>query len=230
MSFHGREPVLFARELAFGFGATPVLAGVDLSVRAGEVLAVMGRSGSGKSTLLHCLAGLLTPHAGEVWLAGRRIDNLPERRRCDLRLRAFGFVFQFGDLLPELDLVENVELPLRMLGAPKRAARRSALEVMERLGIASQAHRQIAHVSGGEQQRAALARALARRPQVVFADEPTGSLDDANRAVVLDLMVSLARADQVAVVVATHDRDVAARCDRVRHVEGGRLLDLAESR
>ena len=149
--------VLRGRGLRHSYGAEPVLRGVDLEVHAGEVVALMGPSGSGKSTLLHLLGGLLTPDAGEVELLGRRIDHLSERQRSRLRLEQLGFVFQFGDLVPELTVVENVELPARLLGAKPRAARASALEMLERLDVVDLADRRLHEVSGGQSQRVAVA-------------------------------------------------------------------------
>ena len=207
--------VLQARGVSFRYDNEEILHEVDLDLRRGELLAVQGRSGTGKSTLLHCLAGLLDPDSGEVLFEGRRINGLPDRLRCRIRLQAFGFLFQFGDMLPELDVVENVELPLRLLGQSKRAARDQAVVCLGRLGIANLASRHLSQVSGGELQRAALARAIVHQPKVLFADEPTGALDDDNARTVMDLLVDLARTDKLGVLVVTHDRDVATRSDRV---------------
>lgn len=210
----GPDPVLQASGLSHAYGATPVLRGVDFEVRAGEVVSVMGPSGSGKSTLLHLLAGLLVPDAGEVHLAGERIDRLSERRRAALRLRRMGFVFQFGDLVPELSLRENVELPLRVTGTRSGPARRRATETLEKLRVADLAARRVSEVSGGQAQRAAVARALVHRPAVLLADEPTGSLDTVTGELVLEALLETAREQQTAVVIVTHELSVAAWAQR----------------
>lgn len=208
------RPVLQARGLEHSFGATRVLRGVDFAVGAGEMVSIMGPSGSGKSTLLHLLAGLLTPDEGKVYLDGERLDRQPERRRAALRLRRMGFVFQFGDLVPELSLVENVELPLRVTGTRARRARRRAIEMLDRLGVAELADRRVSEVSGGQAQRAAVARALVHHPAVVLADEPTGSLDTLTGELVLEALVGAARDQHAAVVLVTHDLSVAAWAQR----------------
>ncbi|MGH3328166.1 MAG: ABC transporter ATP-binding protein [Streptomycetales bacterium] len=211
-----KEPgvVLSAKGLSYAYGATAALRNVSLEVTRGEVVAVTGRSGSGKSTLLHCLAGLLLPQEGEVWVGDRRLDSLSEAVRSALRLRSFGFVFQFGELVPELSLVENVELPLRLLGRRARQTRGSALAMLDALGVAALADRRLSEVSGGEVQRAAVARALVHEPAVVFADEPTGALDESNATAVLDRLLGLARERGAGVVLVTHDEAVAAVADR----------------
>jgi putative ABC transport system ATP-binding protein len=210
------------------FGATEVLKGVSLAIAAGEIVALMGPSGSGKSTVLHLLAGLLKPDAGSVWLAGRRIDQLPEKQRSGLRLRHFGFVFQFGDLIPELTLVENVELPLLLTGVKAGPARRQALEYLSRLGVADQADRLVQAVSGGEAQRAAVARALVHRPEVILADEPTGALDTVTGELVLEAFVSAAREQGSAVLLVTHEARVAAWARREVLLRDGRVLGGVE--
>ena len=176
-------PVLEARKLAktYETGGAKVLGlrGVDIAIERGEFVAIMGPSGCGKSTLLNLLAGLDRPTAGEVWLDGRRIDGLSETDLARLRRRKVGFVFQFFNLVPTLSAVENVELPLLLVGRRRREARRSANELMSDLGIPEKAEAAPAELSGGQQQRVALARALANKPDVVLADEPTGNLDSA---------------------------------------------------
>lgn len=206
--------VLQASALSHSYGATRVLRDVDFYIDPGEVVSVMGPSGSGKSTLLHLLAGLLVPAAGEVYLDGSRIDRLPERRRASLRLRRMGFVFQFGDLVPELSLVENVELPLRVTGTRARRARRRATEMLDRLGIVDLADRRVTEVSGGQAQRAAVARALVHQPAVVLADEPTGSLDTVTGELVLEALVGAAREQDTSVVIVTHELSVASWAQR----------------
>jgi putative ABC transport system ATP-binding protein len=206
--------VIEAKALSVSFGSTMALRDVSLSVEAGESVAVMGRSGSGKSTLLHCLAGLVRPDQGEVWFDGRRLDSASEKTRSDERLRHMGLVFQFGYLAPELTLAENVALPLLVTGTSRRAAQQRAMELLERLEASDVADRRPSEVSGGQMQRAAVARALAHRPRVVFADEPTGALDSANGQLVLEAMITAARDDRAAVVVVTHEARLASYCDR----------------
>ncbi|MFY1671962.1 ABC transporter ATP-binding protein [Plantactinospora sp. WMMB334] len=215
--------ILQGSDLALHFGRTVALDGADVTVSPGEIVAVMGPSGSGKSTLLHVLAGILRPERGEVRLDAARIDNLSDSRRSRLRLRSFGFVLQFGDLVPELSLRENVALPLRLLGASRAQARRRGTELLGQLGVAELADRRPGQVSGGEAQRAAVARALAHRPAVIFADEPTGALDSAAGEVVLDALTGLARQEGSAVVMVTHEARVAAYADRTVFLRDGRV-------
>lgn len=222
-----RDVVLAGRGIEHSFGAQQVLRGVNVDVAAGEVVALMGPSGSGKSTLLHLLSGLLRPTAGQVRLLGRRIDSLNERARAQIRLRDLGFVFQFGDLVPELTVAENVELPLRLLGTRRTEARRSAEELMAVLGIAELADRRLHEVSGGQAQRAAVARALVHRPAVVLADEPTGALDTEAGELVLEALVGTARERGSAVVIVTHEMSVAAWADRDVQIRDGRARELA---
>jgi putative ABC transport system ATP-binding protein len=204
------------------FGTTPALRGVDVSVAAGEVLAVMGPSGSGKSTLLHCLAGILRPDEGEVRYAGRRIDDLREHDRTVLRRQQFGFLFQFGQLVPELPAIENVALPLLLAGRRRAAALADARPWFERLGIEGLERRRPGELSGGQAQRVALARALVTAPAVLFADEPTGSLDSLAGERVMDLIVDTARAAGTTVVSVTHEPRIAAYADREIVVRDGR--------
>ncbi|HET7327829.1 MAG TPA: ATP-binding cassette domain-containing protein [Nocardioidaceae bacterium] len=206
--------VVSARGLELRYGDTRALHGASLELRAGERVALMGPSGSGKSSLLHCLAGVVEPQGGEIWFEGQRLDRLSEARRSAVRLERMGMVFQFGDLVPELTLVENVLLPLRILGARRRAARTAAMELLDRLGVAEVADHRTGAVSGGQAQRAAVARALVHQPAVVFADEPTGSLDSVTAEKVLDAMVSLTRESGAALLVVTHDNIVASYLDR----------------
>jgi len=222
------EPVLAARDLRKTFGTTAALAGVTFEVTPGEVVAVMGPSGSGKSTLLHCLAGLLRPDAGEVVFDGRRVDQLSERERSALRLHRFGFVFQFGELVPELTLLENVALPVRLTQrAGRRTAARRAQEALAALGVGEVADRRAAEVSGGQAQRAAVARALVHDPAVVFADEPTGALDTVAGEQVLEALVGMARDRGTAVVLVTHEPRVAAYAQREVVLRDGRVAAVA---
>ncbi|MBW9210200.1 ATP-binding cassette domain-containing protein [Mumia sp. zg.B21] len=202
-----------------------VLRDVSLGVAAGEVVAVSGASGSGKSTLLNVLSGLLVPDAGEVTVNGVRIDTLSDRRRAAIRLRSFGIAFQAGDLIPELSVGENVALPLRLLGTRRSEARARAIAQLDNLGIADLYDSDLGAVSGGQAQRAALARALVHRPIILLADEPTGALDDANAGRAVEQVIDVARDGGLAAVVVTHDARVAERCDRVLHLRAGVLTD-----
>jgi putative ABC transport system ATP-binding protein len=216
-----------ARELTRSFGQTPALRGASLSVAAGEILAVMGPSGSGKSTLLHCLAGILVPDGGEVHFAGRRLDTLGENERSALRRDRFGFVFQFGQLVPELSAQENVALPLLLAGLRRREALVRAREWLDRLGLAGLDGRRGGELSGGQAQRVALARGLVSGPEVLFADEPTGSLDSLTGEQVMELLVAAVRAQGTTVVLVTHEPRVAAYADREVIVRDGRVTALS---
>ncbi len=216
--------------LELAFGPTPALRGASVALEPAEVVALMGPSGSGKSTLLHCLAGILTPDAGQVWLGDLELSGLRESRRSDLRLRSLGFVFQFGDLVPELTLRENVALPLLLTGTPHRTAMAQTSALLSELGIDDVADRRGGAVSGGQAQRAAVARALVHRPSVLFADEPTGALDTVTGELVLDAMLRLAREAAVTVLLVTHDNRVASHADRLITMRDGRVVDEAGSR
>jgi putative ABC transport system ATP-binding protein len=215
--------ILVARDIHKSFGQTPALVGADLSVAAGEVVAVMGPSGSGKSTLLHCLAGVLRPDRGEVWFDGRRLDELKDSARTELRRRSFGFVFQFGQLVPELTAEENVALPLILGGARRAPAVNAARSWLTRLGLDGLGERRSGELSGGQAQRVALARGLIAAPKVLFADEPTGSLDSLTGVHVMDLLVETAKAEGTTVVLVTHEPRVAAYADREVVVRDGKV-------
>jgi putative ABC transport system ATP-binding protein len=218
-----------ARGVRRSFGRTPALQDASVSVNAGEILAVMGPSGSGKSTLLHCLAGIFTPDDGEVWFDGRRLDTLNDSRRTELRRTAFGFVFQFGRLVPELTVADNVALPL-LLGRVKRGpAYRRAASWLDRLELADLGGRRTGELSGGQAQRVAIARALVTGPKVLFADEPTGALDSLTGEMVMELLVGLAREEGTTVILVTHDARVAACADREVIVRDGRITNPYEA-
>lgn len=221
-------PRLEGRGLVKTFGRTTALAGVDVTVAEGESLAVMGPSGSGKSTLLHCLAGILPPARGQVLLRGRDVTRLDERERSLLRRRHYGFVFQFGQLLPELPALENVALPAMLLGAPRREASERAAEWLASLGLAGMERRRPGEMSGGQAQRVAVARALITGPDVVFADEPTGALDQATGADVMRVLTEITRAAGASLVVVTHDEAVAAWCHRRVVLRDGLVVDRVE--
>jgi putative ABC transport system ATP-binding protein len=215
-----------ARDLHLSFGQTPALRGASVAVRSGDILAVMGPSGSGKSTLLHCLAGILVPERGEVQFAGTRVDTLPETRRSALRRDRFGFVFQFGQLVPELSAEENVALPLLLRGMRRTDALARAQEWFARLDLDDLGRRRSGELSGGQAQRVALARALVGEPDVLFADEPTGSLDSLTGEQVMNLLVTAAREKGTTVVIVTHEPRVAAYADREVIVRDGRVTSL----
>ncbi|MFI8198640.1 ABC transporter ATP-binding protein [Streptomyces sp. NPDC085942] len=221
--------LLAAHDLRKTYGSTPALDGASFSVHPGEVVAVMGPSGSGKSTLLHCLAGIVTPDSGTITYAGRELSAMSDAERSALRRSDFGFVFQFGQLVPELTCVENVALPLRLNGVKRKAAERTALEWMERLEVEDLGAKRPGEVSGGQGQRVAVARALAGSPKVVFADEPTGALDSLNGERVMELLTEAARSTNAAVVLVTHEARVAAYSDRDVTVRDGRARDLEHS-
>jgi len=223
--------VLSATGLTKRYGDAVALAGVDLTIASGESIAVTGPSGSGKSTLLYCLAGVIRPDTGQVLLDGTRLDELSERHRTRLRLRRFGFVFQFGGLLPELPADENVALPLILAGVSRRRAVAQARRWFAPLSIDGLEGRRPGQLSGGQAQRVAIARALVTEPAVVFADEPTGSLDTATGADVMALLTGATRRQGAALVVVTHDGSVSAACDRRVAMRDGRLEHMtAETR
>ncbi|MFI5497263.1 ABC transporter ATP-binding protein [Actinoplanes sp. NPDC051859] len=224
------QPLLTADDLHLDFGGTKALDGASLQVWAGEVIALMGPSGSGKSTLLHCLAGILTPDSGRIGYAGRDLTAMSDRERSALRRGEFGFVFQFGQLVPELTCAENVALPMRLTGTPRCQAHRTALEWLERLDVADVAAKRPGQASGGQGQRVAVARALATQPRVVFADEPTGALDSLNGELVMRLFIEAARQTGSAVVLVTHEPRVAAYSDREAVVRDGRVREQEYAR
>ncbi|WP_246278314.1 ABC transporter ATP-binding protein [Phytohabitans rumicis] len=217
-------PLLLGRGLYKSFGPIPALRGVDISVAAGEVLAVMGPSGSGKSTLLHCLGGVLTPDAGEVIFEGQQVNRMFDGQRSRLRRSVFGFVFQFGQLVPELPVRENIALPLLLGGTRRRTALAEAQRWLPRLGLEDSADRLPGEISGGQGQRVAVARALIAGPRVVFADEPTGSLDSVAAEQVMELLVTTAKTEGASVVLVTHEPRVAAYADRQVTVRDGQTV------
>jgi putative ABC transport system ATP-binding protein len=210
-----------ARDIHKSFGQTPALRGASITVPRGEILAIMGPSGSGKSTLLHCLAGIYTPDGGEALFDGRPLGAMSEAERTRLRRTAFGFVFQFGQLVPELTAADNVALPLLLNRTKRKVAYQTADAWLGKLGVGDKGGRRTGELSGGEAQRVAVARALALAPKVIFADEPTGSLDSLTGEKVMDLLTGLAREQGATVIVVTHDARVAAYADRVAMVRDG---------
>ncbi|WP_432521303.1 ABC transporter ATP-binding protein [Kineococcus sp. SYSU DK006] len=216
--------ILTARGLVMTYGSTRALDGVDVTLRAGESVAVMGPSGSGKTTLLHVLAGIVRPTSGSVDLAGTELTAMSDARRTQLRRTDFGFVFQSGQLLDELPAEENAALPLMLGGLDRATATARARDLLARLGLAGTERRRPGELSGGQAQRVAIARALVGRPKVVFADEPTGALDQATGREVLDLLTGATRAQGSTLVVVTHDAGVARWCDRTLAVRDGRVV------
>ncbi|MEH0549022.1 ABC transporter ATP-binding protein [Streptomyces sp. B21-105] len=218
--------LLTAHDLRKTYGPTHALDGAEFSIRPGEVVAVMGPSGSGKSTLLHCLAGIVPPDSGSILYDGRELAKMSDGRRSALRRSEFGFVFQFGQLVPELTCVENVALPLRLNGSSRKDAERTALGWMERLEVDDLGAKRPGEVSGGQGQRVAVARSLVTRPRLLFADEPTGALDSSNGERVMRLLTEAARSTGAAVVLVTHEAPVAAYADREIVVRDGKCRDM----
>jgi putative ABC transport system ATP-binding protein len=219
--------MLEARLVSLSYGATQALRDVSLRIDPGACVALMGASGSGKSSLLHCLAGVILPDEGSIVVDGVDLTGLSDRDRSRLRLERIGVVFQFGDLVPELTLVENVMLPLQLLGWRSAEARRRATELLGALGVAELADSRTGAVSGGEAQRAAVARAMVHEPKIVLADEPTGALDSINAEAVLDALVEMTRSTGTTLLVVTHDNVVASHLDTLVTMHDGAILSTA---
>jgi putative ABC transport system ATP-binding protein len=218
--------ILQTKDLVKNFGQTPALRGVTMGISRGEILAVMGPSGSGKSTLLHCLAGILVADEGEVWFDGQRLDTRSDDQRSQLRRDRFGFVFQTGQLVPELTTEENVALPMLLGGTRRAPAVAQARTWLGRLGLDGLEQRRSGELSGGQAQRVALARGLVTGPEVLFADEPTGSLDSVSGEIVMNLLSAAVREQGTTVVLVTHDARVAAYADREVIVTDGKVSTL----
>lgn len=221
----GDAPVAELRAVHLTYGSTPALRGVDLTLRPGQRVALMGASGCGKSTLLHVLVGVLPPDSGAVEVLGHDLTTLPQRGRDTLRRERIGMVFQFGDLVSELTLRENVMLPLRLMGRGRREVRHRAAELLARLGIEQVADRRAGEVSGGQAQRAAVARALVHEPALVLADEPTGSLDTVASEAVMEALCDAVADLGTTLLVVTHDNRVAAYLDQLVTMRDGRVAD-----
>jgi putative ABC transport system ATP-binding protein len=221
-----RGSFIEARDIHKSFGQTPALRGANVTVRQGEIFAIMGPSGSGKSTLLYCLAGIFAPDQGDALFDGQVVNAMSEADRTKLRRTAFGFVFQFGQLVPELTAADNVALPLLLNRTRRKVAYKTADTWLDRLGVGDKGGRRTGELSGGEAQRVAVARALALAPKVIFADEPTGSLDSLTGEKVMDPLTDLAREQGATVVIVTHDVRVAAYADRVATVRDGIVFSV----
>jgi lipoprotein-releasing system ATP-binding protein len=232
MAAGGAEPVIRCVDLGKTYRegdlVTPVFDHLQLDVRAGETVAIVGASGAGKSTLLHLLGGLDHASHGEVHVAGQAISTLSEKARGDLRNRALGFIYQFHHLLPEFTALENVMMPLLVRGSAVRAALPQAQALLERVGLGHRLRHKPGELSGGERQRAAVARALVTKPACVLGDEPTGNLDEKTAASVFELLLELNRENGTALVMVTHDRRLARRLDRTLELTGGQLRPLVE--
>ncbi len=227
--------LLATHDITKSFGTVKALAGVSLTIASGESVAIMGPSGSGKSTLLHCLSGVLVPNDGHVLFAGEDLTRMSDAQRSHLRLSQFGFVFQDGQLIPELPARENVALPLLLTGTRRRTALAKADEILAKIGIPDLADRRPSDMSGGQAQRVAIARALATNPRVVFADEPSGALDQATGHEVMQLLTATAAQAGASLVMVTHDPAVARWCSRLVEIRDGlvhadRRLDVEVAR
>lgn len=214
-------PLISTRDIVKRFGSVNALAGVSIDIAAGETVAIMGPSGSGKSTLLHCLSGVLVPDEGTVTLGSTTISELKDAKRSHLRLTEFGFVFQDGQLIPELPARENVALPLMLTGTSSGKALKAADEMLGRLGIGELRSRRPGDMSGGQAQRVAIARALVGTPKVVFADEPSGALDQATGHEMMQLLTTSVAMSGAALVLVTHDINVARWCSRLVEIRDG---------
>lgn len=224
---HERKTVLLAKDLhkRFMMGNSEVraLAGVDISLTSGELVMLLGPSGSGKTTLLHVLSGLEAPDTGSVIVEGKDIYSLSDSQLSRLRSEKFGFVFQSFNLLAPLTALENVEIPLRVVGKPQ--AKKRALDMLARVGLAERAHHKPGQMSGGEQQRVSIARALVAEPSIVFADEPTGNLDSDTGAEIMGLLSALVADNNAACIMVTHNTELVELADRVLHLRNGRIVE-----
>lgn len=218
------EVIISAKDIKKAYGKTHALRGASLRVKKGEVLAIMGPSGSGKSTLLHSLAAIINVDSGEIRLNGKRIDKLPDDKRSILRRTMFGFVFQFGQLVPELTVEDNVALPLLLNKKDKKEAYKKAKRWIAEVGLSGKENNLPGELSGGQAQRIAIARAMVIEPQILFADEPTGSLDTFNSEKVMELFIKTAKEHGTTVIMVTHEPSIAAYADREIVVRDGKIV------
>ena len=218
------EVIISAKDIKKAYGKTHALRGASLRVKKGEVLAIMGPSGSGKSTLLHSLAAIISVDSGEIRLNGKRIDKLPDDKRSILRRTMFGFVFQFGQLVPELTVEDNVALPLLLNKKDKKEAYKKAKRWIAEVGLSGKENNLPGELSGGQAQRIAIARAMVIEPQILFADEPTGSLDTFNSEKVMELFIKTVKEHGTTVIIVTHEPSIAAYADREIVVRDGKIV------
>ena len=221
------KPIISARNIKKSYGQTEAMRGVSLDVMPGEVLAIMGPSGSGKSTLLHSLAAIINTSEGEIVFDGKRIDKMNDKQRSVLRRTAFGFVFQFGQLVPELSVHDNIALPLLLNGISRGEAYERAQKWIERVGLEGKESSLPGEISGGQAQRVAIARAMVIEPKILFADEPTGSLDSLNSEKVMELFIETAKQNGTTVIMVTHEPSIAAYADREIIVRDGKIASQA---
>ena len=221
---NSNDIIIRTEDIKKSYGETHAMRGISLKIKRGEVLAIMGPSGSGKSTLLHTMAGITKPDSGKIYFNGSRIDNLNDRQRTMLRRHKFGFVFQFSQLVPELTAIDNVAVPLLLNGVSRKEAYRQAEHWLNRVGITDSKLNHLANqLSGGQVQRIAVARAMAINPEVLFADEPTGSLDSLNSELVMKMFIKTAKDNGTTVVMVTHEPTIAAYADREIIVRDGKV-------
>lgn len=218
------EVIISAKDIKKAYGKTHALRGASLRVKKGEVLAIMGPSGSGKSTLLHSLAAIISVDSGEIRLNGKRIDKLPDDKRSILRRTMFGFVFQFGQLVPELTVEDNVALPLLLNKKDKKEVYKKAKRWIAEVGLSGKENNLPGELSGGQAQRIAIARAMVVEPQILFADEPTGSLDTFNSEKVMELFIKTVKEHGTTVIMVTHEPSIAAYADREIVVRDGKIV------
>jgi len=216
--------MLKAENITKNYGELPVLKGVDISVETGEIVSIVGSSGAGKSTLLHILGTLDQPDTGRIWLNGQETGSLSGKKLAAFRNRHIGFVFQFHHLLPEFSAIENVSIPGWIAGIPKKEVQERAEQLLDKLGLSNRKDNKPQQLSGGEQQRVAVARALINRPSIVFADEPTGNLDSIHARELHTLFVQLRQDLQQAFLIVTHNEELAAMSDRVLHMKDGKII------
>ena len=216
--------IISAKNIKKSYGSTSVLHGVSLDVKQGEVLAIMGPSGSGKSTLLHSLAAIIPVDSGEILFDGRNIGKFSDNKRSMLRRTAFGFVFQFSQLVPELTVIDNVALPLLLNSVSRNKAYAEAKKWLEAVGLADKHGSTPGEISGGQAQRVAIARAMVVQPKILFADEPTGSLDSLNSENVMELFIKTAKDNGTTVIMVTHEPSIAAYADREIVVRDGQII------